>query len=77
MRSPRPLELTASDEYVAIDNIEILRTNGFDISVEPDDEDGQRGGERVKLVAQPVSKDVVFDMKGMATTRLTHPQSVC
>ena len=53
--------MTAADEVLAIENIEILRQNGFEVEVEDEDE---VGGHRLKLVAQPVSKDTAFDMKG-------------
>lgn len=59
---PRPLELTAADELVAIENLDVLRSNGFEVVVDEDPCSGQR--ERVKLVAQPVSKGTMFDMKG-------------
>ena len=60
---PKPLELTVSDQNLALDNIEVLRQNGFEIGTEEGTEgDGDRS--RLKLVAQPVSKDTVFDMKG-------------
>jgi len=60
---PRPLELTAADELVAIENVDVLRSNGFEVSI---DEDAASGtGERVKLVAQPVSKSTTFDMQGI------------
>jgi DNA mismatch repair protein PMS2 len=58
--SPRALELTASDELVAIENSEVLRANGFDVFV---DEDAP-AHERVKLVSHPVSKTTDFDLKG-------------
>ncbi|KAH9481881.1 DNA mismatch repair protein PMS1 [Psilocybe cubensis] len=60
---PRPLELTASDEMLALDNIEVLRQNGFEVDVEEDNPMGQVS--RLKLVAQPVSKSTVFDMKDL------------
>lgn len=59
---PRPLELTAADELVAIENVDILRSNGFDVVI--DDEARAGHGERVKLVAQPVSKSTTFTVKG-------------
>jgi len=59
---PQPLELTAADELLAVENIEVLRQNGFDVNV---DEDAGSGlGHRLELVAQPVSKSTNFDMKG-------------
>ncbi|KAF8968484.1 MutL C terminal dimerization domain-containing protein [Flammula alnicola] len=60
---PRPIELTASDEMLAIENLEILQQNGFEVDV---DEEGYVGqGSRLRLVAQPVSKSTVFDMKDL------------
>ncbi|KIJ49649.1 hypothetical protein M422DRAFT_161270 [Sphaerobolus stellatus SS14] len=61
---PRPLELTAADELIAIENVDVLRSNGFELLI---DEDAPAGcGERVKLVAQPVSKSTTFDMHDLA-----------
>ncbi|KAI0067480.1 DNA mismatch repair protein MutL [Artomyces pyxidatus] len=59
---PRVLELTAADELVAIDNIDILKQNGFEIEVEDGDSMGER---RIKLTAQPVSKNTVFDVQDL------------
>lgn len=53
---PRLLELSATDELVAMDHQETLRSQGFELSI---DEDGVAGS-RVRLVAQPVSKNIVF-----------------
>jgi DNA mismatch repair protein PMS2 len=55
--------LTASDELLAIEHQEVLRFNGFEIEV---DEDAQ-AGQRIKLVAMPVSKatkKTEFTMQG-------------
>ena len=48
---------------IAIENVDVLRQNGFELDV---DEEGSEGssGSRLKLTAQPVSKSTVFDMKG-------------
>lgn len=61
MIRPRPLELTAADELLAIENTDILKSNGFEISI---DEDADPFQGRIKLVAQPVSGGTNFDMKG-------------
>jgi DNA mismatch repair protein PMS2 len=63
---PQPLELTAADELLATENIEVLRQNGFEIEVDDSEYSGQ--GSRLKLVAQPISKSTVFDMKGMVVS---------
>ena len=55
------MELTASDEIVAIENLDVLQQNGFEVEV--DESEGSQGG-RLKLTAQPISKSTVFDMKG-------------
>ncbi|RUS28171.1 hypothetical protein BC938DRAFT_482215 [Jimgerdemannia flammicorona] len=56
---PRCPELTAAEELTAIENIEILRANGFEIEVDPDAEPTKR----IKIVSQPMSKCTLFDMK--------------
>jgi len=55
---PRPMELSAADEIIAMDNLEILRANGFELEVAED----LPVGKRLKLVAQPQSKGTVFDI---------------
>jgi len=57
---PQPLELTAADELLAIENMDVLRQNGFEVEV-----DNEEGHHHLKLVAQPVSKDTTFDMKDL------------
>ncbi|KAF8520420.1 hypothetical protein BU17DRAFT_46831, partial [Hysterangium stoloniferum] len=70
---PRTLELTAADEMVAMENVDVLRNNGFEVLI---DENAPAGnGERIKLVAQPVSKSTTFDMKDLAELlHLMHDQ---
>jgi DNA mismatch repair protein PMS2 len=60
MFRPRPLEVTAADELVAIENLDVLRQNGFELEFTENDATHHR----LKLVAQPVSKNTVFDMTG-------------
>lgn len=47
---------------LAIENMGVLRQNGFEVDVDDDTTSGL--AHRLKLVAQPVSKSTVFDMKG-------------
>ncbi|KAG6887789.1 hypothetical protein C0992_010743, partial [Termitomyces sp. T32_za158] len=61
---PQRMELTAADELVALENLDVLRRNGFEVE-EAGEEDGVRPGDRLQLVAQPVSKSTTFDMKDM------------
>lgn len=49
-----------------MEHVDLLRFNGFDVLV---DEDADVG-ERVKLIAQPVSKDTVFDTGGACLSSL-------
>jgi DNA mismatch repair protein PMS2 len=56
------MELTASDELLAVENIDVLRLNGFEVEIDGDSDGSQ--GSRLKLTAQPISKSTVFDMKG-------------
>ncbi|PCH42834.1 DNA mismatch repair protein MutL [Wolfiporia cocos MD-104 SS10] len=60
---PQPIELAAADELVALENIDVLRQNGFEIDVDYDVEPWR--GHRLKLTAQPTSKSTVFDMKDL------------
>jgi len=60
---PQPLELTASDEMVALENINVLQQNGFEIEVDAEASAGQ--GRKLKLTAQPVSKNTTFGMKDL------------
>lgn len=59
------LELTAADELVALENMGVLQQNGFEVAIEED----QPAGRRLKLVAQPVSKQTEFDIQGEARFR--------
>ena len=54
------LELTAADELVALENMEVLQQNGFEVVLEED----QPAGRRLKLMAQPVNKNTEFDIQG-------------
>jgi DNA mismatch repair protein PMS2 len=63
----RPLDLSASDRLVALENLEILQKNGFEVEVEGSenvDKEQDEGAEQLVLVSQPVSKSTVFDMSG-------------
>nr|XP_018267240.1 uncharacterized protein I303_01225 [Kwoniella dejecticola CBS 10117]OBR89398.1 hypothetical protein I303_01225 [Kwoniella dejecticola CBS 10117] len=60
---PRPLQLTAGDEIVAMENLDILSKNGFDVKVDEDALPGR--GERINLISMPVSKETTFDFKDL------------
>ncbi|KDQ22880.1 hypothetical protein PLEOSDRAFT_1050272 [Pleurotus ostreatus PC15] len=68
---PLSLELTAADEIVALENIEVLRNNGFDVVTTQDDEENASDSSscstrrRLQLIAQPVSKDTIFGVKDL------------
>lgn len=77
---PRPLNLTAADELVALENMDVLKRNGFEVGpvevsagvdhqagaadIECDEEESSPNA-RLHLMAQPISKDTVFDMKDL------------
>jgi DNA mismatch repair protein PMS2 len=44
-----------------VENIEVLRQNGFEVETAAEGDSGPR----LSLTAQPISKDTVFDMKGV------------
>ena len=56
------MEQSAADSLLAVENIDVLRRNGFEIEVDEDATPGE--AHRLCLVAQPTSKSTVFDMKG-------------
>ncbi|KDN34572.1 hypothetical protein RSAG8_12331, partial [Rhizoctonia solani AG-8 WAC10335] len=60
---PKVLELSIVDELTAIDNMDILSKNGFVIQVDKEAAEDERP--KVRLVAQPMSKDTMFDMKDL------------
>ncbi|KZT05115.1 DNA mismatch repair protein MutL [Laetiporus sulphureus 93-53] len=61
---PQPLELTAADELLAAENMDVLRQNGFEIDTNEDVLSGE-SQHRLQLVAQPTSKSTVFDIKDL------------
>ncbi|CAE6440165.1 unnamed protein product [Rhizoctonia solani] len=60
---PKILELSIVDELVAIDNMDVLNKNGFVIQVDKEAAEDERP--KIRLVAQPMSKDTMFDMKDL------------
>ncbi|CAE6535083.1 unnamed protein product [Rhizoctonia solani] len=60
---PKILELSIVDELTAIDNMDVLNKNGFVIQVDKEASEDERP--KVRLVAQPMSKDTMFDMKDL------------
>ncbi|KAF6747529.1 hypothetical protein DFP72DRAFT_604810 [Ephemerocybe angulata] len=62
---PRVLELTAADELVASENVQVLKDNGFEVNVLSESPGEGHGGSRLQLTAQPVSKNTVFDLKDL------------
>ena len=48
---------------MALENIDVLRQNGFEI--EADEEVDAEESRRIKLLSIPVSKSIVFDVKGI------------
>ena len=58
---PRQLDFSAADRLVAMENLDVLQRNGFEVGFS----EGESGTtEELVLVAQPVSKSTVFDIRG-------------
>ncbi|KAH9974897.1 hypothetical protein BGW80DRAFT_1169694, partial [Lactifluus volemus] len=70
--APRVLELTAADELVALENMEVLQQNGFEVALEED----QPAGRRLKLMAQPVNKNTEFDIQGKKISVRYHTRAL-
>lgn len=56
---------------LALENMDVLKLNGFELeqveereASRDEDEEGSEVRMRLQLVAQPMSKDTVFDIKG-------------
>ncbi|EGG04475.1 uncharacterized protein MELLADRAFT_37375, partial [Melampsora larici-populina 98AG31] len=60
--TPRTLDLPAAEELTAMEHRDLLEMNGFGILIDEDAPVGQR----VKLVAQPVSRDTIWGPSGMS-----------
>lgn len=75
------MELTAADEIVAMENMDVLHANGFDVDVDEDAAPGR--GERIRLKAMPISKETTFDFKGTCyvlhefDTQISSSSSIC
>ncbi|CAJ0871501.1 3560_t:CDS:2 [Entrophospora sp. SA101] len=59
--SPRALQLTATEELTATENLDILQSNGFELLVDLD----APPTNRVKLIAQPIIKNMIFEIKDL------------
>lgn len=64
MARPKPLEFSAGDELLALDNLDVLRQNGFEVQ-EASESESQTRRPRLNLIAQPVSKSTVFDLRDL------------
>ena len=56
---PQKLELTAANESILMDNVEIFQKNGFDFEID----DNAEAMKRVKLVSLPMSKNWTFGVE--------------
>jgi DNA mismatch repair protein PMS2 len=65
------LELSIVDELTALDHIDVLKKNGFVLQVDKEAPEGERP--KVRLVAQPMSKNTMFDMKGESDSLVLFP----
>ena len=46
-----------------MENVEILRANGFELEIDPEKQPSQR----IRVISQPISKNVIFDKKGITS----------
>lgn len=60
MKRPRSLNLPSHEEITALENVDMLKMNGFEVLVDEDAPVGQR----VKVTALPVSKDTTWGVPG-------------
>lgn len=57
--APQKLELTAANEAVLMDNVEIFRKNGFEFEIDPNAE----AMKKIKLVSLPTSRNWTFGVE--------------
>lgn len=69
--SPRQLDLPSADELLVLDNLDVLKTNGFEVSVDED----AAAGSRISLVAHPTSKATIFGVSGASNAVIYHVRS--
>ncbi|KAI8639498.1 hypothetical protein BD408DRAFT_392295 [Parasitella parasitica] len=53
------LDLTAAEEHIVMDNVDVFKANGFDIEMLADNEPTKR----IRVISQPVSKNTIFDKR--------------
>ncbi|KAI9303200.1 hypothetical protein BJ944DRAFT_268794 [Cunninghamella echinulata] len=59
---PQNLELTAPEELLVMDNVDIFRANGFDIKIDDQGEPTKR----IFIISQPFSKNTMLDKKDIS-----------
>ena len=62
---PQTLDLMAMDEIAVMDNLDVLKRNGFVVEVDLE----QPTGCRCKLISLPMSKETVFGVEGCSFVR--------
>ncbi|XP_012939969.1 mismatch repair endonuclease PMS2 [Aplysia californica] len=73
---PQCLELTASNETILVDNLEVFKKNGFDFLIKPE----APPTERVQLISAPVSKNWTFgkdDIEELLFMLMDSPNVMC
>ncbi|KAI5851015.1 hypothetical protein BZA05DRAFT_430366 [Tricharina praecox] len=58
---PRELELMAMDEIAVQDNLDVLKTNGFVVKVDPE----MPTGRKCRLISLPMSKETMFGVEDL------------
>ncbi|RCH97339.1 Mismatch repair endonuclease pms2 [Rhizopus azygosporus] len=59
---PQILDLSAAEELVVMDHLDVFKANGFDIEVLPDNEPTKR----IRVLSQPVTKRAMLDKKDIS-----------
>ncbi|SAM08383.1 hypothetical protein [Absidia glauca] len=59
---PQPIDLTASEELLVMDNMDIFRFNGFNIKVD----EAAEPTKRISVLSQPFSKNTMLDKRDIS-----------
>ncbi len=62
---PKPLDLTAIEEEVIVNNIDALKANGFEIEVTSDMVEEEGAGRQCRLITLPISGEKTFDLSDL------------
>ena len=62
---PKPLELTAIEEEIVLNNADALKANGFEVEISYTEDDAEVGERSCRLITLPISGEKTFDLSDL------------